>query len=87
MVGALNIMGSFFFSFFSHSSSTLEQGTPVLFTQTNTLKFRPTVLLYYNLLYLAKHQLTEESSNILQGSIKEDGGYDGANLSKIGTSC
>lgn len=87
MVGALNIMGSFFFSFFSHSSSTLEQGTPVLFTQTNTLKFRSTVLLYYKLLYLAKHQLTEESSNILQGSIKEDGGCDGANLSKIGTAC
>lgn len=41
------------------------------------LKFRSTVLLYYNLLYLANHQLTEESSNILQGSIKEDGGYDG----------
>lgn len=60
---------------------------PVLFKQTNTLKFRSTVLLYYNLLYLAKHQLTEKPSNLLQGSITEAGGYDGENLSKIGTFC
>lgn len=50
-----------------HPLNTIHQ-----FTQTNTLKFRSTVLLYYNLLYLAKHQLTEESSNILQREKERD---------------